>query len=364
MKLKSRCQYFFVLGITVFFITSGCSRSGSAQGSGLSFVRVNEPNEGAFSVLMPQGWSMEGGIFRVDPLQNGGPLNSMEAKCNLAFKSDAQGTVEFHILPDIVYAHEGIGAGFWGSGSVYQGAQVRRFEDAKTHLQKIFSELRPQATSVKMSKETRLPGEIQAMDRAMAFTNNLLSQIGLPSGAFQNDAAGGVFDYMENGTHYREILLTGIVNMRAAMTWKNTRTLSFRAPVEEFDQWRPVMDVMRSSVKFNPQWILKEAEGQRDRAAMIQKVFDEMRRIDQEMLMKTMINREEIMNDNFLVLTEQEEYVNPHTNEVEVDTDAFKYRWTTAGGDMYYTNVESEDPNTFLNRRDYKRTPIRKRRNE
>lgn len=59
-----------------------------------------------------------------------------------------------------------------------------------------------------------------------------------------------------------------------------------------------------------------------------------------------------------------EEYVNPHTGKVEVDTDAYKYRWKTDGGDVYYTNREDENPNLFLQRTDYKRTPIRKRKNE
>ncbi|MCD4779562.1 MAG: hypothetical protein K8S27_03300 [Candidatus Omnitrophica bacterium] len=154
------------------------------------------------------------------------------------------------------------------------------------------------------------------------------------------------------------------VKNRKYVPHHHTHAYQFRAPVEEFEQWRPVMDVMRSSIKFNPQWILKESKGQRQRAEIVQKVFKEIRRIDREIISKTTINREEIMNDNFLVLTEQEEFVNPHTNEIEMDTDAFKFRWTTPGGDTYYTNKESENPNRFLQRTDYKRTPIRKRKNE
>jgi hypothetical protein len=182
---------------------------------------------------------------------------------------------------------------------------------------------------------------------------------------FQSDAAGAVFEYVGDGLHYREVMLTGIIDMRAAFTWKNTRTLSFRAPAAEFERWRPVMDIMRFSLRFNPGWIIRESQGQRARANIVLKVFEERRRIDREIVNKTTVNREEIMNDNFLVLTEQEEFVNPHTGEIEVDTDAFKYRWKTPGGkNIYYTNREEEDPNIFLKRTDYKRPPVRKRRNE
>jgi hypothetical protein len=94
------------------------------------------------------------------------------------------------------------------------------------------------------------------------------------------------------------------------------------------------------------------------------KVYEEIRRIDQQILKKTSVNREEIMNDNFLVFTEQEEFVNPYTGDVEVDTDAYEFRWITPGGDIYYTNREDENPNIFLQRTDYERSPVRKRRNE
>lgn len=362
MCQKRFCHLGFIF-LFLLLVAQGCS-AGDKDGSGLSFTRVQEPNEAAFSILIPQGWGYEGGLYRVDPLQAGGPLNSMEAKCDLIFKSDREGTVSFHILPDVVYGHANIGGGFFPVGSNYQGARIRPYEDALTHLRNLFAYLHPQAAAVQTLKISRLPGEIEAMDRGLSYTNRLLAQIGMPHMAYRSDAAGGVFEYEEGGKRYREVLLAGIVNMPAAMTWKNTRCLAFRVPVEAFDRWRPVMDVMRNSIRFNPKWILSESKGQQERARIIEDVFKEIRRIDQEIVAKTTVNREEIMNDNYLVLTGQEEYVNPHTNEVVVDTDAFKYRWETAGGDVYYTDKEEEDPNIFLKRNDYKRTLVRKRRNE
>lgn len=334
------------------------------KASGIAFVRINEPKEQAFSILVPKGWQTEGGIFRVNPLQVGGPLNSIEAKCDLKYSSNSKGTISFRIFPDIVYAHAGIGGGYFPVGSNYQGAEVRPLVDASTYLTNMFSSLHPTVNAVKTLKIKRLPGEIQALDRSLAYTNQLFAQIGLQSLSYKSDAAGGLFEYIENGIRYHEIIMTGIINMPAALTWKNTRTLAFRAPADQFEQWRPVMDIMRFSVRFNPQWIIKECEGQRERANIVLKVYDEIRRIDQEIIKRTTINREEIMNDNFLVLTEQEEFVNPHTGQVEVDTDAYKFRWITPGGDIYYTNRDDENPNTFLQRGDYKRSLVRKRRNE
>ncbi len=361
--MKCQTTRIFSIVIAVMLLAVSVARVDAGEPTGLSFVRMDEPKEKAFSLLVPKGWQAEGGIFRINALQAGGPINAMEAKCDLIYKSDAQGTVSFHILPDWVYVHVGAG-GFLPAGSSYQGGKIRQIVDAPTLVQQLFTQLHPAASAVKPLKITRLAGEKQSLDQGLAYTNQLLAQVGMQGGMFQSDAAGGMFEYSENGIQYREVLVTGLVDMRAALTWKNTRTLAFRAPVGEFDQWRAVMDIMRFSIRFNPQWILQEAQGQRERAEIVEKIYKEIQRIDQEIVRKTTINREEIMNDNFLILTEQEEFVNPHTGEIEVDTDAYKHRWETPGGDIYYTNREDENPNTFLQRTDYQRTLVRKRRNE
>jgi hypothetical protein len=338
---------------------------GAAQSAGgVGFTRRAEPNERAFTVLVPIGWILRGGIYRVSPLEAGGPLNSMEAKCDLVVARDAPGSVAFRILPDVVYAHPGIGGGFFPEGGSYQGAVVRRLVPATDYLRDLAARLHPQARDLRLLEIRALPGEKDAMDRGMAFTNRLLAGIGGAGFAFQSDAAGATVEYTEGGVRYREALLAGVVDMRAAQTWKNTRTLAFRAPADEWDRWRAVADVIRSSVRFTPEWVLRESEGQRDRADIAIRVFDEMRRIDGEILRRTAVNRSEIMNDNFLVLTGQEEFVNPFTGEIEIDTGEYRYRWESPGGDRYYSNRESDDPNRILQRADFKPTPVRPRRNE
>ena len=71
----------------------------------------------------------------------------------------------------------------------------------------------------------------------------------------------------------------------------------------------------------------------------------------------------EINNDMFLTLNNKEEYINPYTNEVEISTNQWKYRWVNESGDVVFTDKEDYNPNTdiYLNRGDYKRSNIRKR---
>lgn len=362
INIKNVCVLAMVVMLSVTSSRFFISFAGVIRPSGVAFEIKNEPRAHAFTIKVPKGWLMEGGIFRLLAHDIGGPLNATESKCNLTLKSDSQGRVYFKILPDIVYAHPGIGGGFFPVGSGYQGAEIKSFVDAPTFVTQVFDYLHPNAHASKTLKLRRLAGEKQALDQGMAYMNQMLNSIGLQSS--QSDVAGGVFEYMEGNTMYREVILSAVLNMPAALTWKNTRTLAFRAPAQEFDQWRPAMDIIRFSIHFNLNWLRKEFQGQDQLARKAAKAFREMNRIDQEIVQKSNVNRSEIMNDNFLALTGQEDFVNPRTGDIETDTDAYRYRWKTSGGDMYYTNNEHEDPNIFLHQTGFERTPIRKRKNE
>jgi len=353
-----------VVGVVVLtLVTLGAGAAAASSLEGLALTRQAEARERAFSLLVPAGWSMQGGIFRIQAHLAGGPLNAIEAKCDLTLVSP-DGLASLRVLPDIVYVHAGVGAGLFPPGSNYQGAMVWPFQDAVQYLEPLFREARPQASAIEFVSVHRLPEEIRLLDEAQAFTNGLLRQIGGEAMATRHDAAGAVIDFEEHGRAMRAVLTTAIVDMPAALTWKNTRSLLFAAPRETFDTWRPAVDVIRASVRFDPQWILRESEGQRTGADFVMKVLDHIRGLDESIRLRQQVNREEIMNDNYLVLTGQEEYRNPHTGEIEVDTDAFRYRWTNAVGDRFYSDREDLDPNVFLHGGNYQRTPVRIHRNE
>jgi hypothetical protein len=329
----------------------------------IAFHRINEPRENAFSILVPDGWRTEGGIFRINAVEAGGPLNAIEAKIDIAFKSDEQGTVMLHRLPDIVYAHAGIGAGGFPPGSVYQGAQVMAILSAGEFLQALLPNLRPRATNVEFLEVRELPELVRVYREACGDTNTMLTQIGGPQAAMSFDAAGALVEYVEDGVRYRELLVTVVVDMPAAFIWGNKDTLTFRAPATEFERWRPVLDIMRYSVQLNPQWVMAEAGGQRERCNIVLETQREVHRISREIADNQRRTNEEINYENYLVLTGQEDFVNPYTNEVERDTNEYQYRWVTPDGQYYFTNREDDDPNLHMpfNHDDFKRTPVRPR---
>ena len=187
--MERECRVFLILAL----ILPATGLASSGDESGLGFSPTNEPNENAFTILVPTGWKSQGGIFRVNAAEMGGPLNALVAKCDLAFSSP-DGTVMFHILPDIVYGHVGIGGGFWQPGSMYQGAVVRQLESAEQHLMSLFNYHHPQASEVQVLESRQLPWEIEAMRQASAYSNMLLAQIGGQGMVSEFDAAGSFWN--------------------------------------------------------------------------------------------------------------------------------------------------------------------------
>jgi len=69
------------------------------------FTRYIDRTEGAFLLLVPQGWSTRGGMVRVNPLTAvGGAGNATDAKIDFAVLREPEGRVAIRWLPKINYA--------------------------------------------------------------------------------------------------------------------------------------------------------------------------------------------------------------------------------------------------------------------
>jgi hypothetical protein len=326
------------------------------------FQRVTEPNERAFNLLIPKGWQVEGGILRVNPMAQGGPAQSIAAKLDFAVKKNPGGTMMIRWLPDMLYYDARMSPagqmGLFPPGSNYQGMTVSPLMSALQFLsQVVFRFSHPQANGVRAVEQRSLPQMAQRYrQRVLAF---------MPQATFSYDAGILTAVYQEGGISYKEKLMAVIENWGAmgAGMWGNKETFFLRAPASEFDEWAPIFSVIQSSVILNAQWIAGELQGQAQRGQIALNTQREIQRIDQEIVEHRRKTNAEIHNDMFLTLTSQEEYVNPHTRQIEVGSNQWKYRWVNESGEVVYSNDQNYDPNhdIRLNRSDFKKTPVRPR---
>ncbi len=339
-----------------------CNSALAAVTETMIFQRVQEPREKAFSLLIPKGWQVEGGIVRVNPMTQGGPAQSIAAKLDFSVKKDQAGTVMSRRLPDMLYFDARFTPagqmGMFPPGSNYNGMTVYPMMSALEFISSIaFPYAHPQATDITITDQrnlAKLASRYQQAARGIA-----------PMIDFSYDAAIMTITYTEGGTRYKEKAFCVIENWgrAGAGMWGNKDAFFVRAPADNYEQWEPVFAIVQDSVVLNPQWLAGEIRGQIERGEIAARTQAEIQRIERDIASHRQKTNAEINNDMFLTLTEQEEYVNPYTNEVEVGSNQWQHRWVNEGGDVIYTNDEDYDPRTDvnLNRTDYRLSRIRKR---
>jgi hypothetical protein len=324
--------------------------------------RVWEPNERAFTVLVPNGWTTSGGIFNVNPLKTNGPGNTLAPKSDFSVRSDERGTVMLRWLPSWNYADLSLaptGKGLFRPGQHYQGMLVRMLITPRQFLTELLRTERPQASGLRVIAEDPMQEVAEANAEKSQQINAFLRQRGLPPNRFE--CLGMLVEYTESGRLFRESLITTIADSRGgAFMWSNENTIMFRAPAEEFEAWKPVLDMIRSSLTMNPQWVaaVTKAVNQRTKAARETQQY--VNRVAHEIVENRRGTNAEIRHENWLSISGQEEYKNPFTGEVERGTSAYPYRWENNQGEVLYTDQNGFDPNRIeqYNTREWKRSQV------
>jgi hypothetical protein len=324
--------------------------------------RVWEPHEKAFTVLVPKGWQIAGGIFNVDPLKMNGPGNTISPKCDFTVKNDERGSIMIRWMPswnfaDLTYSPTGFG--LFRPGQYYQGMPVRVMVNAKPFLTEMLGKERPQASNLKVIAEDPMNEVSTAFARQAEQVNNNLRQMGLAPMRFESLAM--VVEYTEGGERYRESLMTTIADNRAgAFQWSNENTIMFRAPAAAFDSWKPILDMIQTSRQANPNWLaaVAKAAGQRAKGALETQQY--INRVANEIVDNRRRTNAEIRHEQWLFISGQEEYKNPFTGEIERGTSAYRYRWTNNQGEVLYVDENSYDPNRYeeYNTREWKRSEV------
>ena len=329
------------------------TKAAPPPGSVLYLRRWIEQKEQAFSVLVPAGWLVEGGVVRVNP--QFGPTNSVAAKIDFSLKKDQAGSVMMHWFGNYTYKDPRYLMGNFPVGSNYMGSLVYPLPDPQSFMEQFaFRRQRPQAQNIRVLERKPLPELAQRYRQRAVMPNQ------------QFEAGATMVAYDEGGIAYKEKLMAVIefVNGQGMGMWTNHDTLAVRALAAEFERLTPLFGVIEGSIKGNPQWVAGENRGGAERA---RKALETQRYLQDQRRAMLEHQREanaEVRHSNWLFITGQEDYINPYTGEVEQGSNQYKYRWVNSGGDVIYSNDGSYDPgwdSSLPGRSDYKRTPARQR---
>jgi len=350
------------------------SAAPNADFQGFTFERRDEPNEQAFTLAVPKGWLLEGGVIRANHMQQVVNVQTIAAKVDFAVKRDAAGTVMIRWVPEVKYCDTRMSpaAMFFPQGSSYNGMVVWPLMSGADFLVRlVFPWAHPQAQQGEVLRQQAQPAMVEHFKREAAKLGG--------TAPFQYDGGEAVFRYTEGGIRYEEHAFTCIEFMGPLTggMWSNKNTVLLRAPAGEYERWEPVLKHIWTSGVLNLQWAAYEQASQellthafmnaqqaeQVRARRALEIQRELQRMDQEIVEHHRMTHAEIRNDGYLLLTGQEEYVNPITNRVDIGSNEWQHRWVTADNTEFYTDDASFNPNNDdrLNQVHWEYTPVRPR---
>jgi hypothetical protein len=310
------------------------------QQKAILFIRQNEPKEKAFSLLIPRGWTLEGGAIRLLDPNIAGASNMVDCKFDLAVKKDAGGSVMIRWLPEMICIDQ---SQAWGNpeGAIFNNTLVRRKRDPASFIMQVaIPYAHPGAVNVKVKSSKQLPGLADRYEGMVDPAVKMYTDM-------KYKAALVEFTYNENGSSYLERMVTVIEDygMNGGGLWKNKGTMLIRTPSAEMSKWEPVLKIIQNSGIWNFNWIAGEIKGQKQRTGTIAATQRELQAIENAINENHRNTNSEITKDMYLTLTSQNEYANPFTGKIETDTDNWKNRWMNSAGDIIYSNDRGYDPN-------------------
>lgn len=342
---------------------TGTANLSGYEGPSVVFQRSSEPNEKAFTFLLPQGWNISGGITRVDPNTSGGSGNAIEAKLYMKLTSP-DNKAGMGWLPDTRffdmrrYPGQNLAAPLFPDGSNYNGMLVIPMKSPAEFIREIAVPFaHPHAQNLKITSVQQLP-ELSADYRKMSVRM-------LGGFHFEYQTAITSMEYMENGIQYFEKMVCAIEDWGQAGggLWSNKETWYVRAEKSMFGSFAPVFATIGHSVKLNSDWIGREIRSQQVNSNIALQTQRDIERIDREITEHRSRTNSEINNDMYLNLTGQEDYTNPFTGETERGTNEWNHRWENQQGDVIYSDNQAYNPNSDIDItvKGFKKSQIRRR---
>jgi len=360
-----------VLNLLLVLVVGGCSGGNSSETSGnkanpgkpvIAFHRQKEPNENAFSFLVPEGWKISGGITRVDPNTNGGTANSIEAKLYMKLSS-ADEKAGICWLPDTRFYDmqrcptRNLIGNMFPTGSNYNGMLVLPLLNPEQFvIQVAIPFAHPHAQSLQITGVQQFP-ELEEEYRRM-------STLLIPGYQFNYKAAIVTLEYTESNIQYLEKMVCVIEDYGQLGTgmWGNKETWYIRSEKDKFNSIAPIFVTIGQSVKINQEWLAREIRSRQANSQIAHETQRYVANLDKEITEHRARTNAEINNDMYLNLTGQEDYTNPFTGETERSTNEWNYRWENGCGDVIYSENQNYNPNVDINItvKGFKRSEIKK----
>jgi hypothetical protein len=306
----------------------------SAADAGIHYVSWTDPHEDAFSLEVPEGWEINGGLIRRNALD---PRVAVRVKSPDHAITLASGDAE---LPGFVLLSPQYAAmfpeGSWYSPGAGIQWQVRRFTPAVPFGEEYLRMRLPSVCQNFVVKEHReRPDVAQVMDReAQGFRQY---------GQVMNSAGEIAFTCSQDGQPREGYLLvtTQFIQSGVLHLWYAKDLLAYLAPPDRTAEAQAVLSHMYQSFRVNLQWVAR----QQQTTMQVSQIATETQQHISSVINSTYWNKVSVQDENMRkvenAILGTTDVVDPATGEQRRIENSSNYYWINNRGTIVGTNTDS-----------------------
>jgi hypothetical protein len=302
----------------------------------VAFVRFQEPNESAFSLEVPQGWRVNGGLVRKAPVDIRSQVvaSSPDNQVHLRL-GDAD--LPAFTLPTALLAQGGFREGAWYSPGYGVNMQVLRYlggEQFAAHW--VNTRVAPSCGGLQVVSTRPLPQTVQAL-------NEIMARYGTPYVA-QRLHAGDVAYRCQQGAApmLGYLFASTIVTATAdgAGTWSVDQLQGYHAAAARAAEAESLLARMVGSFQLNPAWVQMQQNITRNVSGIVADTNAHISRVISEGYWSRQSTLDELSRRRSNQILGVEDVRDPVTGrELQVSSGS-NYYWIDPRGNIAGTNVD------------------------
>ena len=306
------------------------------------FVSFTDPKEGAFTVEVPKGWSVRGGLFRFASVDTRPAVALISPDARIRITSgDAE--IPTFTLPSQTLAFAGFTEGSWYSPGYGVRMIVRRYlSGAQFAEQYVHDRVLPSASCA----DGQIVDRRDRNDLSRAVNELYKAQSRTAGGLIRLDVGEVRFECLHNGERWRGYYLAGTVFVGSQMggIWHVPHLIGYAAAPPHAPLAEAIALHLIRSARINPEW----ARMQQGVAGNVSQIVAETNSAISQGIRMTFKNRwmaeTEVMRKDTNMRRETTDLIDPDTGETWNVRSQSRYFWRKPGSDVVVGTDTSNVP--------------------
>jgi len=322
--------------ILASFRVAGAQAQG--RGPAIRYLRWQDPRENAFSLEVPEGWTINGGLFRVAAVQFSGAWEMLSPDGQVRIMGgDAE--LPYFTEPTQILMMSGFREGSWYSPGYGVRFLVQRYiPGAAFARQYVMMRCARYCSDVTVTENRDLPQAVAAINAVYARYAGVGVALSLTAGE-------AVFtcrqqDRPMRGYYFAGTQRTQVAGMQGGV-WNAEYLAGFLAAEGKLELAREVFDHALKSIQINPQWLAMQQNLTANTSRIVSQTHAEITRIIDESYWSRQATMDELSRRRSNVILGVEDVIDPVTGrELKVESGS-NYYWIDHRGTIVGTDTHT-----------------------